>query len=129
EPIRIAVSITFDPQEGTADVDFAGSSPQVRGAVNAVYPITWSACYYVLRCLLAEDAPATAGLMSPVRVSAPRGSIVNAVPPAAVAGGNVECSQRITDVLLRALAKAAPERVPAASYGTMSNLTVGGTDP
>jgi N-methylhydantoinase B len=129
EPIRIAVSITFDPQAGTADIDFAGSSPQVRGAVNAVYPITWSACYYVLRCLLAEDAPATAGLMNPVRVSAPRGSIVNAVPPAAVAGGNVECSQRITDVLLRALAAAAPQRVPAASYGTMSNLTIGGADP
>jgi N-methylhydantoinase B len=129
EPIRIAVSITFDPAAGTADIDFAGSSPQVRGAVNAVYPITWSACYYVLRCLLTEDAPATAGLMNPVHVSAPRGSIVNAVPPAAVAGGNVECSQRITDVLLRALAAAAPQRVPAASYGTMSNLTIGGTDP
>jgi N-methylhydantoinase B len=129
EPIRIAVSITFDPAAGTVDIDFAGSSPQVRGAVNAVYPITWSACYYVLRCLLAEDAPATAGLMNPVRLSAPLGSIVNAVPPAAVAGGNVECSQRITDVLLRALAAAAPQRVPAASYGTMSNLTIGGTDP
>ena len=129
EPIRIAVSITFDPAAGTVDIDFAGSSPQVRGAVNAVYPITWSACYYVLRCLLAEDAPATAGLMNPVRLSAPLGSIVNATPPAAVAGGNVECSQRITDVLLRALAAAAPERVPAASYGTMSNLTIGGTDP
>ena len=129
EPIRIAVSVTFDPSAGTADIEFAGSSPQVRGAVNAVYPITWSACYYVLRCLLAEDAPATAGLMNPVRVSAPRGSIVNAVPPAAVAGGNVECSQRITDVLLRALAAATPRRVPAASYGTMSNLTIGGTDP
>jgi N-methylhydantoinase B len=130
DPIRIAVAITFDPQEGSAVIDFAGSSPQVQGAVNAVYPITWSACFYVLRCLLAEDAPATAGLMNPVTVLAPKGTIVNAVPPAAVAGGNVECSQRITDVLLRALAKAAPQRVPAASYGTMSNLTIGGAaDP
>ena len=128
-PIRIQVALTFDPQAGSAMIDFEGSSPQVRGAVNAVYPITWSACFYVLRCLLAEDAPATAGLMHPVTVKAPRGTIVNAVPPAAVAGGNVECSQRITDVLLRALAQAAPERVPAASYGTMSNLTIGGTDP
>jgi N-methylhydantoinase B len=67
--------------------------------------------------------------MIPVTVKAPLGSIVNAVPPAAVAGGNVECSQRIADVLLRALAQAAPERVPAASYGTMSNLTIGGVDP
>lgn len=129
EPIRIAVSITFDPEQGTAVIDFAGSSPQVRGAVNAVYPITWSACFYVLRCLLAEDAPATAGVMNPVSVHAPRGTIVNAVPPAAVAGGNVECSQRITDVLMRALAQAVPQRVPAASYGTMSNLTIGGIDP
>jgi N-methylhydantoinase B len=129
QPIRIAVAMTFDPEQGSMTIDFAGSSPQVRGAVNAVYPITWSACFYVLRCLLAEDAPATAGLMHPVTVRAPKGTIVNAVPPAAVAGGNVECSQRITDVLLRALAQAAPQRVPAASYGTMSNLTIGGLDP
>ena len=67
--------------------------------------------------------------MNPITVSAPQGTIVNAVPPAAVAGGNVECSQRITDVLLRALAQAAPQRIPAASYGTMSNLTIGGLDP
>jgi N-methylhydantoinase B len=129
KPIRIRVAMTFDPDAGSVVIDFDGSSPQVRGAVNAVYPITWSACFYVLRCLLGEDAPATAGLMHPVAVKAPLGTIVNAVPPAAVAGGNVECSQRITDVLLRALAQAAPHRVPAASYGTMSNLTIGGFDP
>jgi N-methylhydantoinase B len=128
EPIRIAVSIQFDPAEGSVVIDFEGSSPQVAGSVNAVYAITYSACFYVLRCLLAEDAPATAGLMYPVTVLAPEGTIVNARPPAAVAGGNVETSQRIVDVLLRALGKAAPERVPAASYGTMSNLTVGGVD-
>ena len=67
--------------------------------------------------------------MNPVTVTAPPGTIVNATPPSAVAGGNVEASQRITDVLLRALAKAAPHRIPAASYGTMSNLTIGGVDP
>jgi N-methylhydantoinase B len=128
EPIRIAVSIQFDPAKGSVVIDFEGSSPQVAGSVNAVYAITYSACFYVLRCLLAEDAPATAGLMYPVTVRAPEGTIVNARPPAAVAGGNVETSQRIVDVLLRALGKAAPERVPAASYGTMSNLTVGGVD-
>jgi N-methylhydantoinase B len=128
DPIRIAVSIRFDPSQGSAEIDFTGSSPQVRGSVNAVYPITYSACFYVLRCLLSDDAPATAGLMNSVVVSAPEGSIVNAKLPAPVAGGNVETSQRITDVLLRALAQAAPNRVPAASYGTMSNLTVGGID-
>ena len=129
DPIRIAVSLEFDPVAGSISIDFAGSSPQVSGSVNAVYAITYSACFYVLRCLLGDDAPATAGLMYPVTVLAPQGSIVNAESPAAVAGGNVETSQRIVDVLLRALAQAAPQSVPAASYGTMSNLTIGGVDP
>lgn len=129
DPIRIVVRISFDPGAGSAVVDFAGSSPQVSGSVNAVYPITFSACFYVFRCLLTDDAPMTAGLMHPISVLAPSGSIVNARPPAAVAGGNVEASQRIVDVLLRALAKAIPDRVPAASAGTMSNLTIGGWDP
>jgi len=128
DPIRIAVAITFDPDEGSAAIDFSGSSPQVAGSINAVYPITYSACLYVFRCLLGDDAPVTAGIMNAITVSAPVASIVNARPPAAVAGGNVECSQRIVDVLLRALAKAAPDRVPAASYGSMSNLTIGGWD-
>jgi N-methylhydantoinase B len=82
-----------------------------------------------LRCLLGEDAPATEGVLRPVTVRAPEGTIVNARPPAAVAGGNVETSQRIVDALMRALAKAVPERVPAASAGTMSNVTIGGVDP
>src|SRR5580692_2311417 len=128
-PIRIAVSMRIEPDHGTVLIDFAGSDPQVSGSINAVYAITYSACFYVLRCLLAEDAPATAGLMYAVTVLAPEGTIVNARMPAAVAGGNVETSQRIVDVLLRALGQAAPERVPAASYGTMSNLTIGGVDP
>jgi N-methylhydantoinase B len=83
----------------------------------------------MLRCLLGENAPATAGILRPLTLEAPAGSIVNALPPAPVAGGNVETSQRIVDVLLRALAKAVPGRVPAASAGTMSNLTIGGIDP
>jgi N-methylhydantoinase B len=109
-------------------VDFTGSDPQVEGSINAVAAITYSACFYVLRCLLAEDVPATAGLMRPIQVIAPEGTIVNARPPAAVAGGNVETSQRIVDVLLRALAQALPERIPAAASGTMNNLTIGGID-
>jgi N-methylhydantoinase B len=129
DPIRIAVALRIMPEAGEIVIDFAGSSPQAGGSINAVYAITWSACFYVLRCLLADDAPATAGLMNAVTVLAPEGSIVNARPPAAVAAGNVETSQRIVDVLLRALAQAAPDRVPAASYGTMSNLTIGGIDP
>jgi N-methylhydantoinase B len=110
-------------------VDFTGSDPQVEGSVNAVAAITYSACFYVFRCLLIEDVPAAAGLMRPIHVIAPEGTIVNARPPAAVAGGNVETSQRIVDVLMRALAPALPDRVPAAASGTMNNLTIGGIDP
>jgi N-methylhydantoinase B len=109
-------------------VDFTGSDPQVEGSLNAVAAITYSACFYVFRCLLAEDVPAAAGLMRPIQVIAPQGTIVNARPPAAVAGGNVETSQRIVDVLLRALAQAIPDRIPAAASGTMNNLTIGGID-
>src|SRR5262249_19718077 len=129
EPIRIGVAITLDPATASARVDFAGSSPQVASSMNAVFAITYSATYYLFRCLLAEDAPATAGLMRPITVIAPEGKVVNALPPAAVAAGNVETSQRVIDVLLRALAQAIPERIPAASAGTMSNVTIGGVDP
>lgn len=134
QPVPINVRITF-PRSSTsrssppgALVDFTGSSPQVEGSVNAVEAITYSACFYVFRCLLRDDVPATAGLMRPIQLIAPPGSVVNARPPAAVAGGNVETSQRIVDVLLKALAQALPERIPAASSGTMNNLTVGGID-
>ena len=129
EPVRLRVSIELDPKLRSARVDFSGSSPQVQSSMNAVFAITYSATFYVFRCLLPEDAPANAGLMRPIEVHAPELSVVNAAPPAAVAAGNVETSQRIVDVLLRALAKAIPERVPAASSGTMSNLTIGGIDP
>jgi N-methylhydantoinase B len=110
-------------------VDFSGSDPQVEGSINAVEAITYSACFYVFRCLVQEDIPATAGLMRSIQVIAPAGTVVNALPPAAVAGGNVETSQRIVDVLLRALAPAVPDRIPAAASGTMNNLTIGGIDP
>jgi len=109
-------------------VDFTGSAAQVQGAINAVEAITYSACFYVFRCLLREDVPATSGLMRPIRVIAPSGTVVDAKPPAAVAGGNVETSQRIVDVLLKALAQAIPDHIPAAASGTMNNLTIGGID-
>jgi len=117
------------PTPPMVTVDFTGSDPQVEGSVNAVAAITYSACFYVFRCLLTEDVPAAAGLMRPIQVIAPEGTIVNARPPAAVAGGNVETSQRIVDVVLRALAQAVPDRIPAAASGTMNNLTIGGVDP
>ena len=119
---------TTNDRRPTTLIDFTGSDPQVAGAINAVEAITYSACFYVFRCLLREDVPATAGLMRPIQVIAPPGTVVNAMPPAAVAGGNVETSQRIVDVLLRALAQAIPDRIPAAAAGTMNNLTIGGMD-
>jgi N-methylhydantoinase B len=129
-PVRISCVITYAKKARTAvTVDFTGSSPQVQGSINAVDAITVSACFYVFRCLLSDDVPATAGLLRPIKVIAPSGTIVNSKPPAAVAGGNVETSQRIVDVLMRALAEAMPERIPAAASGTMNNLTIGGIDP
>ena len=127
-PIRIAVKLRIDQADGEISVDFTGSSPQVHGSVNAVRSITLSACFYVLRCLLPDAAPATAGILRPLRLITPQNSVVDAAPPAAVAAGNVETSQRIVDTLLLALSKAAPDRIPAASAGTMSNLTIGGLD-
>jgi N-methylhydantoinase B len=128
-PVRIRVKLTVDPVAATACVDFSGSDAQVASSLNAVLAITYSAVYYVFRCLLPVHAPTTAGLMRPIMLIAPEGTIVNARLPAPVAGGNVETSQRIVDVLMRSLAAVVPHRVPAASSGTMTNLTIGGIDP
>jgi N-methylhydantoinase B len=125
--VTIRVRVTIKGEK--AVVDFTGSAPQVAGPINAVEAITVSAVSYVFRCLLAADVPASAGLMLPIEVIAPERTVVNAVHPASVAGGNVETSQRIVDVLFRALAKALLDRIPAASQGTMNNLTIGGIDP
>jgi N-methylhydantoinase B len=128
-PIRVALTISG----ATATVDFTGSSPQVPGGVNAVAAITDSAVRYVVRCvveaLIGEALPAGGGSMSAVRLVLPDASVVNARAPAAVAAGNVETSQRVTDVLLSAFAHALPALMPAHSQGTMNNTTLGGTDP
>ena len=124
-PIRVRITIRGD----RALVDFSGSAPQVAGAINAVEAITVSAVSYCFRCLVGGDVPASAGLMQPIEVVAPKGTVVNANHPASVAGGNVETSQRIVDTVFKALAQAIPERIPAASQGTMNNLTIGGIDP
>ena len=124
-PLRVAIEI----RSRHAKVDFSGSAPACRGSMNAVLAITRSAVFYVFRCLLGEEVPACAGLMDPIEVVAPEGSIVNARPPVAVAASNVETSQRIMDVLLLELAQALPGEIPAASAGTMNNLSFGGVDP
>jgi N-methylhydantoinase B len=127
DPVPIAVKVSIRGEQAT--VDFTGSAPQQQGSINAVEAITLSAAYYVFRCLLGLDVPNNAGCLAPIKVIAPAGTVVNALPPAPVAGGNVETSQRIVDVLLGALAQACPEKVPAASQGTMNNVTMGGSLP
>jgi N-methylhydantoinase B len=126
EPVDIRVAVTIEGDHAT--VDFTGSAPQQPTGVNAVYAITLSAVSYVFRCLIRLDAPNNSGCLAPIELIAPLGSVVNAQPPAPVAAGNVETSQRIVDVLLGAMAQACPERVPAASQGTMNNVTIGGFD-
>lgn len=123
---EIPIAVTIRLGGGRAIVDFGGSGPQVRGGVNANYAVTVAAVYYVFRTLIGRDVPTNAGFMRPILVRAPAGTVVNATFPAAVAGGNVETSQRIVDVLFAALARALPGRIPAASSGTMNNLAFGG---
>ncbi|PMP93816.1 MAG: hypothetical protein C0168_10865, partial [Candidatus Aminicenantes bacterium] len=106
EPIKIAVRLIIKDDE--AWVDFTGSSPQVEGSVNANFAVTYSAVLYVFRALIDEAIPFNTGLMRPIHLIAPEGTVVNAIFPAALAGGNVETSQRIVDVLLGALARALP---------------------
>jgi len=126
----LRIQVTVRVEEDGLIVDFTGTAPQTLGGVNAVASVTLSAVFYVIRCLLADDAvPTNAGIFRPVRLVAPEGSLVNARFPAAVAAGNVETSQRITDAVLGAFAQALPDVLPAASQGTMNNITIGGVDP
>ena len=126
-PVRIAVRLTLGGPRLT--VDFTGSSPQVRGPVNAVEAVTRAATTYAVRCVLGGDFPVNDGAFRPITVVAPAGTVVHARPPAAVGAGNVETSQRIVDAVLGAFSRALPGRVPAASSGTMNNLLIGGMDP
>jgi N-methylhydantoinase B len=112
-------------KQGKVVVDFNGTSSQVRGNVNCPISVTAAAVFYVFRCLLPPQAPACAGSFRPISITAANGSLLNAVYPAAVAAGNVETSTRIVDVVLGALARAIPEKIPAASHGSMNNLAMG----
>jgi len=127
-PERIPIRVSIRIEGSSASVDFAGSSAQTQGGVNANYAITLSATLYAFRCLVRDDVLYNAGVSRPIKVQAPAGTVVNACRPAAVAGGNVETSQRITDVVLGALSRALPDIIPAASQGTMNNVTLGGLD-
>ncbi|EMA44686.1 hydantoinase B/oxoprolinase family protein [Halococcus saccharolyticus] len=123
EDVPIEVEVTIDG--GELNVDFAGTADQVTGNLNAPLAVAKSAVYFVLRCVTDPEIPPNQGCYDPISITAPERSVLNPEPPAAVVGGNVETSQRVTDVIFAALADAAPETVPAAGQGTMNNLVVG----
>jgi len=126
EPVPITVTIAISGDEIT--VDFEGTSDQRPGCINAPEAVTVSAVLYTIRCIVGDQAPPNQGCLRPISIRAPKRSLVNPVPPGGVSGGNVETSQRITDVLFAAFAKALPEMMPAPSQGTMNNLLIGGHD-
>jgi N-methylhydantoinase B len=129
----LRIHVVLDISGDRVRVDFSDSAEQATGGVNAVRAITASATRYVLRCLaealLDTPLPAGGGSLECVDLVTRPGTLVDARPPASVAAGNVETSQRVTDALLRALQPALPEVVPALSQGTMNNMTAGGVDP
>ena len=126
QPVPISVAVTIDGDSIT--VDFTGTSPQRSGCINAPLAVTVSAVLYMIQCIAGAEVPPNQGVLRPVKVIAAQGSLVNPDPQHAVAGGNVETSQRITDVLFAAMAQALPRIMPAASQGTMNSLLVGGHD-
>ena len=127
DPIKIAVTIKVQGED--VKIDYSGTDNQVEGPVNAVWGVTLSGVYYVFRCVTDPSIPANDGCYKPIEAYAPRGTLLNPTPPAPVAGGNVETSQRNVDVLLKALAQAVPDRVCAACQGTMNNVSMGGMNP
>ncbi len=122
--ILISAKITVKPQH--IHVDFEGTAKQVGGNINCPLSVAAASVYYVFRCLMPRQTPACAGAFSAISLSAPKGSLLNAIRPAAVAAGNVETSTRVVDVVMGALAKAIPEKMAAASHGSMNNVAMGG---
>ncbi|MBL7008180.1 MAG: hydantoinase B/oxoprolinase family protein [Planctomycetes bacterium] len=123
------IVVALQNRGGRLRVDFTGSSPQVTGSWNTHRAVVCSALFYVLQALAPEELPESSGVLERVDLVLPEGSVVSSCFPAGVAAGNVETSQRITDVLLAALAGLLGEVVPAASQGTMNNWTAGGDHP
>lgn len=121
----IVINVKISCAAGSVIVDFAGSNEQVAGNINCPLSVTAAAVYYVFRCLMPPQTPACGGSFQNIKILAPENCVVNARFPAAVAAGNVETSTRIVDVMLGALAKAIPEKIPAASHGSMNNLAMG----
>ncbi len=127
--LDIPIQVCLEIADASITVDFEGTSEQVAGNINCPLPVVAAAVFYVFRCLMPDYAPACAGLFSPIKIKAPAASLVNACHPAAVAAGNVETSTRIVDTVLGALEKALPQRIPAASQGSMNNIAMGHRGP
>ncbi len=125
-PVPIKCRVTIRKQE--AEIDFTGTSMQVRSCLNATLSVTRSSVYYCFFCLVGEGYPVNAGSLEPIRINAPRGTLLNPEPPAPVAAGNVETSQRIVDCVFGALSRAIPGSIPAASCGSMNNVAIGAED-
>lgn len=126
---KVKIKVTLIIKKNQLLIDYTGTDNQVNGPVNAVLGVTLSGVYYALRCLTDPTIPMNDGCYRPVKVHVPKGTLMNPTPPAPVAGGNVETSQRNVDVLLKAFAQILPEKVCAACQGTMNNIAVGGINP
>jgi N-methylhydantoinase B len=127
EPVVIKVRVTIAGER--LALDFAGSARQRRGNINAVAPLTHSAVFFAVKLLVDATIPVNAGTFRPVEILIPKGSFLDAVAPAAVCAGNTETTHRVADTVLRAFAQIAPDRIPAASQGTMNLISIGGRDP
>ncbi|MCZ6532069.1 MAG: hydantoinase B/oxoprolinase family protein, partial [SAR324 cluster bacterium] len=127
EPVPIRLKLTVAPEKLT--LDFTGSAKQRRGNINAVLPMTHSAVFFAVKILTDATIPANAGTFRPVEIKTPEGCFLNAQHPAAVCAGNTETTQRVADTVIKAFAQLAPDRVPAASQGTMNLIGIGGRDP
>lgn len=121
----LSISVSIEVGGEAIEVDFTGTASQTAGNVNCPLSVAAAGVYYVFRCLMPEQTPACAGAFRRIHVHAPEGCLLNARRPAAVAAGNVETSTRVVDVVSGALAQALPERIPAASHGSMNNLAMG----
>ena len=124
----VKLEVQIEIEDDRMYFDFSGTDPQVKGNINAPKPVTYSAVYYILRCLLPEDVPVNNGCYRPIEVHIPERTILNPEPPAAVSAGNVETSQRLVELILRGLFEILPEKIPAESQGTMNNLIIGNED-
>ncbi len=123
----LPIKVNVDVQDGVITVDFSGTAAQTAGNINCPLSVAAAGVYYLFRCLMPPQTPAAAGSFRAIKIKAPKGSLLNAERPAAVAAGNVETSSRVVDVVMGALAQAIPDQIAAASQGTMNNLAMGGT--